>query len=106
MNKVSFGSYNPNTYRTMQKRAADLGKIDEKIQEYSKKNAAIQQTIESLKEQLTSKIQSFQNVKGMDAKSMQADINAINKKINELEAEMQTNKNLITGLWYGYHERL
>lgn len=105
MNKVSFG-YNPATYRTIEKKYADLGTIDKKIQEYTKKNEIIQQTIDKLKNKLTGMVQSFQNVKGQDSKAVKAEIKAINEEIAKLEDEMTMNKNLMSSLWYGYHERL
>ena len=109
MNQVNFAGYNYDwvgPYRTIAKKFDDFGAIDKKMQELNATNSTLKKNIETLRQKITSIVQSVQNVKGVDQEAAKAEIAVLNSQISKMEEEINTNKNLYTTLWYSYHERV
>ncbi len=106
MNKITFRADYVGPYRTIRKKFADYESIEKMIDELTKLNKVLQEKVNTLTAELTTKIQSFQSVQGLDKDEALKKITEIQNEIKKLNNEIEDNKDKVSQLWYGYHERL
>jgi septal ring factor EnvC (AmiA/AmiB activator) len=105
-NSVAFKAGYGDPYRTIAKKMGDYGAIEEKSRQYALRNEVIHTAITELKTQVTSLAATIKNVANTDEKAIKTKIEDLNKQIQKKEEEFQYNRDMITNLYYSYHERL
>lgn len=106
MYKVSFGVSHDDPLRTVAKRLKDFKSIDKINTDLNTLNEKLQEKINTLKIEKKGLIQSYQNIKELDCEQIKKRIEDINTEIKSNKSKIETNKNMLVALYYGYHERI
>ena len=106
MKQITFSAGYGDPNRTIEQKYSDYEKIDHLVNKYNNRNAQLEHAINDLAIQRDSLISTFNNVPGADAEEIQAKIQKLNSEIEAMNQNIEVNKHIITGLWYGYHERV